>query len=163
VLRPCGSFARSFSLQELIELVPRELWGAKLALKLLYERYRGEESSYAPYIANLPVGFPGVPIFYGKDDLDALEYPPVSSQVIKRCRWLVEFSAMEDVQRLGRELFGYDVGDMLSPNMLGLVLNSADRRSLSSPELTHSRSALWARIRCSLFAVRCSTVGRSLR
>ena len=117
------------SLTELIELVPKELWGAKLALKLLYERYRGTESSHAAYIANLPVGFPGVPIFFGKEDLDALEYPPVSSQVIKRCRWLVEFSAMDDVKRLGRELFGDDVGDMLSPNMLGWALSAVTSRA----------------------------------
>ena len=117
------------SLTELIELVPKELWGGKLALKLLFERYRGDESPYATYVSNLPVGFPGIPIFYAKDALDALEYPPVSSQVVKRCRWLAEFCSMDDVKRFGKELFGDDATDMLSPNMLGWALSAVTSRA----------------------------------
>ena len=117
------------SLTRLIQLVPKELWGGKLALKLLYERYRGDESPFAPYVRSLPVGFPGVPIFWSKAELDALEYPPVSSQVVKRCRWLVEFSGMEDVQRLGRELFGAEAANILSPNTLGWALSAVTSRA----------------------------------
>jgi len=120
------------SLTQLIQLVPKELWGGRLALKLLYERYRGDESPFAPYISSLPVGFPGVPIFWSKAELDALEYPPVSSQVVKRCRWLVEFSGMEDVQRLGRELFGADAANILSPNTLGWALSAVTSRAFRS-------------------------------
>lgn len=117
------------SLTQLIRLVPKKLWGGKLALKLLYERYRGDQSPFAPYIASLPVGFPGVPIFWSKAELDALEYPPVSSQVVKRCRWLVEFSAMEDVQRLGRDLFGAEAANVLSPDTLGWALSAVTSRA----------------------------------
>ena len=117
------------SLTQLIDLVPKELWGAKLALKLLYERYRGEDSSFAPYITYLPVAFPGIPIFFGKSDLDALEYPPVSAQVVKRCRWLAEFTAMDEVKRLGRDLYGEDAGSVLSPNTLGWALSAVTSRA----------------------------------
>lgn len=48
------------SLLGLIKQVPEELWGAKLALQLLAQRAQGEQSLWAPYIRNLPVGFPGV-------------------------------------------------------------------------------------------------------
>lgn len=48
------------SLLRLIKKVPDELWGAKLALQLLAQRAQGEQSLWAPYIRNLPVGFAGV-------------------------------------------------------------------------------------------------------
>lgn len=117
------------SLTQLIQLVPKELWGGKLALKLLYERYRGEDSPFAPYIGSLPVGFPGIPIFWSKAELDALEYPPVSSQVVKRCRWLVEFSGMEAVRRLGGHVFGKEAASVLSPNTLGWALSAVTSRA----------------------------------
>lgn len=61
--------------------VPSELWGARLALALLAQRVLGAESPFAPYIANLPLGFPGLPMFFPKPALDALQYPPVLAQV----------------------------------------------------------------------------------
>lgn len=47
-------------LMRLINQVPEELWGAKLALQLLAQRAQGEQSMWSPYIRNLPVGFQGV-------------------------------------------------------------------------------------------------------
>lgn len=42
---------------------------------------QGTESPVALYIANLPVGFPGIPIFFDRDAIAAIDYPPVSEQV----------------------------------------------------------------------------------
>lgn len=69
--------------------MPAELWGAKLALQLLQQRLAGGESPYAPYISHLPVGFPGIPMFFGRDAVMALEYPPVVEQVSNSRRWVV--------------------------------------------------------------------------
>ncbi|KAL6746522.1 hypothetical protein V8C86DRAFT_2940393 [Haematococcus lacustris] len=75
-----------------IDQVPAELWGAKLALQLLNHRLMAASSPYAAYIAQLPVGVAGVPIFFSREAINALEYPPVTEQVKKRCRWLYDFS-----------------------------------------------------------------------
>ncbi|GFH20538.1 NADPH:adrenodoxin mitochondrial isoform X1 [Haematococcus lacustris] len=68
-----------------IDQVPAELWGAKLALQLLDHRLMAASSPYAAYIAQLPVGVAGVPIFFSREAINALEYPPVTEQVKKRC------------------------------------------------------------------------------
>jgi histone-lysine N-methyltransferase SETD3 len=44
------------------------------------------------YIVNLPVGVTGIPMFFPREAIAAIEYPPVSEQVKKRCKWLFEFS-----------------------------------------------------------------------
>jgi hypothetical protein len=41
----------------------------------------------------LPSVFRGVPTFFGAESVAALQYPPVSEQVKKRCRWLLTFAA----------------------------------------------------------------------
>ncbi|GIL70677.1 hypothetical protein Vretimale_3773 [Volvox reticuliferus] len=79
-------------LLSLVDKVPSDLWGAKLALQLIYQRLRGPNSQFATYITNLPRGVPGVPMFFSKRALDLIDYPPVSQQVQKRCRWLFTFS-----------------------------------------------------------------------
>jgi hypothetical protein len=58
----------------------------------LAHRLLGEASPFAPYIANLPRGVPGLPMFFAGDTLAALQYPPVTQQVKMRCRWLLAFS-----------------------------------------------------------------------
>eukprot|EP00887_Chlorella_sp_A99_P000675 scaffold5.g675.t1 len=68
-------------LLRLIAQVPEELWGARLALQVLAERVKGGASSFAPYVAALPVGVPGLPMFFHGPSLAALEYPPVTEQV----------------------------------------------------------------------------------
>eukprot|EP00775_Hariotina_reticulata_P007813 gene7813-8010_t len=76
----------------LIQQVPDELWGAKLALQVLVQRVAGAQSPFATYISQLPVGVSGVPMFFPREALEALEYPPVVEQVKKRARWLNRFS-----------------------------------------------------------------------
>lgn len=39
-------------------------------------------------------------MFFDQKTIEALEYPPVSSQVIKRCRWLIQF-AKDELQKEG--------------------------------------------------------------
>jgi hypothetical protein len=114
-------------LMSLIDMVPKELWGAKLALKVLYERTLGEDSAFWPYIENLPVGFSGIPLFYTKNDIDALEYPPVSGQIVKRCRWVADYSNSAAVP--GENIFGNDAKTVLSPNMIGWALSSVTSRA----------------------------------
>ena len=80
--------------------VPPELWGARLALRLLAHRAAGEASPLAPYLRALPTGVPGVPIFYPKEAIDTLnEYAPVGSQVLKRCRFLATFVQQEGLDK----------------------------------------------------------------
>lgn len=42
---------------------------------------QGEASLFSTYIANLPVGVPGLPMFFNGEALAALQYPPVTEQV----------------------------------------------------------------------------------
>ena len=49
--------------------------------QVLVARIQGQESPFAHYIANLPVGVAGVPMFFPRGTLEALEYPPVVEQV----------------------------------------------------------------------------------
>lgn len=65
----------------LVQRVPAELWSMRLALALLEERARGEESDWAPYIALLPASYPGCPLFWSGEDLQELQYPPLAAQV----------------------------------------------------------------------------------
>ena len=61
-------------------------------LQLLSHRLQAEGSSLATYVANLPIGIPGIPMFFPREAIAALEYPPVGEQVKKRCKWLYDFS-----------------------------------------------------------------------
>lgn len=49
--------------------------------QVLAARIQGSDSAFAPYIANLPVGVSGVPMFFAREALEAIEYPPVVEQV----------------------------------------------------------------------------------
>ncbi|GFR48096.1 hypothetical protein Agub_g9781, partial [Astrephomene gubernaculifera] len=79
-------------LLSLIDKVPKDLRGAKLALQLLAQRVRGSDSPFAEYIAHLPKGVSGIPMFFSKRAIQLIDYPPVSEQVKKRCKWLYDFS-----------------------------------------------------------------------
>jgi histone-lysine N-methyltransferase SETD3 len=85
--------AASQALNSLAQDIPPELWGARLALALLRERARGDTSRWRAYVEALPAAFPGLPLFWRREAVDALDYPPVAEQVNKRCRWLHEYSA----------------------------------------------------------------------
>ncbi|GMH33548.1 hypothetical protein BSKO_01382 [Bryopsis sp. KO-2023] len=87
----------------LIEQVPEELWGGRLALKLIGERAKGDESFFVPYLKSLPVGVPGLPMFYQGPILRELQYPPLIEQVKKRCRWLVDFGTKQLAPLKGTE------------------------------------------------------------
>jgi histone-lysine N-methyltransferase SETD3 len=76
-------------LTALIAKVPEELWGGRLALALLAERAAGASSAFAPYVAALPVGFAGIPVFFGREALEAVDYPPVVEQVGVLCVFFV--------------------------------------------------------------------------
>lgn len=65
----------------LIDKVPEALWGGKLSLRLLHERAKGDKSFFDPYLKSLPVGVPGLPMFYSGPVLQDLQYPPVIEQV----------------------------------------------------------------------------------
>lgn len=84
-----------------------------MLVQLIAHRLRGPDSPLSTYITNLPIGFSGIPMFFGKEvwflvgshrppcrpnnsvnlqAIVAIEYPPVGEQVKKRCKWLFEFS-----------------------------------------------------------------------
>ena len=60
--------------------------------QVLAHRVQGADSRFSPYISNLPVGVPGIPMFFGREPLQAIQYAPVSQQVQMRCRWLLNFA-----------------------------------------------------------------------
>uniref|UniRef100_A0A1D2A541 Rubisco LSMT substrate-binding domain-containing protein n=1 Tax=Auxenochlorella protothecoides TaxID=3075 RepID=A0A1D2A541_AUXPR len=85
--------AADSDLQTLLDRVPAELWGARLGLHALRERAVGEGAgAFWPYIAALPSAFPGVPLFFPGEAVEALQYPPILQQINKRSRWLVSFA-----------------------------------------------------------------------
>ncbi|KAF8068228.1 SETD3 [Scenedesmus sp. PABB004] len=105
----------------LVAQVPDELWGAKLALQLLAQRVAGGGSAFAPYVAQLPVGVAGVPMFFARDALEAVEYPPVVEQVKRRGRWLHRF-ALDVLAKLpGTPADPFD-GVAVDTNSLGWAL-----------------------------------------
>jgi hypothetical protein len=38
------------------------------------------------------MGIAGIPMFFTREAITAIEYPPVTEQVMMRCKWLNEFS-----------------------------------------------------------------------
>ncbi len=63
------------------------------ALQVLAHRVRGSASRFSTYITHLPVGIQGLPIFFPREAVAALQYPPLTSQVQRRCRFLLQFTA----------------------------------------------------------------------
>jgi hypothetical protein len=47
-------------------------------------RLQGAASPFGPYIANLPLGVAGLPMFFGGEALAELQYPPVSRAALLR-------------------------------------------------------------------------------
>ena len=79
----------------------------------------GDASPYATYLANLPVGVPGIPIFFGAEAMAALQqYPPVSEQVKRRCRWLATY-ARDELARLPGTAADPFCGQRVDANALG--------------------------------------------
>ena len=74
---PTHATASRFREDDARALISPRLMGAQL----LAERLRGEQSFFHPYISQLPVGFQGIPMFFGPQAMAALQYQPVISQV----------------------------------------------------------------------------------
>eukprot|EP00201_Polytomella_parva_P005787 CAMPEP_0175080622 /NCGR_PEP_ID=MMETSP0052_2-20121109/25621_1 /TAXON_ID=51329 ORGANISM="Polytomella parva, Strain SAG 63-3" /NCGR_SAMPLE_ID=MMETSP0052_2 /ASSEMBLY_ACC=CAM_ASM_000194 /LENGTH=563 /DNA_ID=CAMNT_0016351365 /DNA_START=76 /DNA_END=1768 /DNA_ORIENTATION=+ len=115
-------------LLRLIKAVPEELWIAKLALKLLNQRSMGSESRYDTYIKNLPATFPGIPTFFGKDAIDAIDYPPVVRQIQKRGSWMFKFSrdVLARLPGTSLDVFG---GTLVDINALGWACAAVSSRA----------------------------------
>ncbi|KAG2438459.1 hypothetical protein HYH02_010913 [Chlamydomonas schloesseri] len=125
----------------LIDKVPSELWGAKLALQLIAQRLQGGESQFASYIAELPKGFPGIPMFFPRTALDMIDYPPCSQQVKKRCKWLYEFSTdvLAKLPGSPEDPFG---GVAVDINALGWALAAVSSRAFRTRGPTHPAAML---------------------
>ncbi|GAB4816663.1 hypothetical protein N2152v2_003709 [Parachlorella kessleri] len=136
----------------LINQVPAELWGAKLALQVLAHRVQGEASPFATYIANLPMGVPGLPMFFTGEALAALQYPPLTEQarqgrgpgqgrVKKRCRWLLAFSqqVLGPLQGTPQDPFE---GATVDANALGWALGVVTSRAFRTRGPAHPAAML---------------------
>ena len=55
-------------------------WGVRLACRLLQERTKGSDSTFAPYVALLPDSVPGSPLLYTEDEVASLQYPPAVAE-----------------------------------------------------------------------------------
>ena len=55
-------------------------WGVRLACRLLQERTKGSDSTFAPYVALLPDSVPGSPLLYTDDEVTSLQYPPAVAE-----------------------------------------------------------------------------------
>ena len=85
----------------------------------------GDASPFATYLANLPVGVPGIPIFFGAEAMAALQqYPPVSEQVKRRCRWLAAY-ARDELAGLPGGAGDPFRGQLVDANALGVPLQAA--------------------------------------
>lgn len=91
--------------------IPKELWAVKLAIILLHERTKFENSEFWMYIKTLPQGIAGIPIFYSSAHIiKQIDYEPVIYQINKRCKWLIEFH--EKNEKLLNEIFNNKEIDM---------------------------------------------------
>lgn len=79
------------ALLDLIDKIPPEIWGARLAVNLLAERLAGQQSYFVPYISQLPIGFPGLPMFFNSQSIAALQYVPAINQIKFRNKWMISY------------------------------------------------------------------------
>ena len=62
------------------EVMSNAPWGVRLACRLLQERTKGDDSTFAPYVALLPDSVPGSPLMYTDDEVTSLQYPPAVAE-----------------------------------------------------------------------------------
>ena len=129
-------------LLNLIDSVPTELWGGKLALVLLHHRVitGTPEDHFADYIAALPNTYPGLPIFFSDEAVKALEYPPVTVEVIRRCRWLINFSGQVLApfqQQINKNDLDPFSGVLIDSNILGWGLAAVTSRAFRPKGTQH--------------------------
>ena len=89
---------------------------------MLAHRVKGPDSPFSLYISNLPVGVSGVPMFFPREALSAIEYAPVTQQVRMRCQWLLHF-AQEGLQPLSGTPKDPFAGISIDANALGMALS----------------------------------------
>ena len=94
------------------------------ASQVVAHRVQGPESPFSLYIQNLPVGVSGIPMFFDRQALRAIEYAPVTRQVQMRCQWLLHF-AKETLQPLPGTLADPFRGNLVDANALGTPQMSA--------------------------------------
>lgn len=95
-------------------------------MQVLAHRLQGADSSFSLYIQNLPVGVSGIPMFFPRDALRAIEYAPVTQQVHMRCQWLLHF-AREALQPLPATPADPFLGTSVDANALGKFMTTEDR------------------------------------
>lgn len=92
-------------------------------MQVLAHRVKGTDSPFSLYISNLPVGVSGVPMFFPRAALNALEYAPATHQVRMRCQWLLNFAqgALQPLPETPDDPFA---GSVIDANALGTGLSS---------------------------------------
>ena len=131
--RPSLAFA---PLDAVLRHVPDTLWQLQLGLRLLSERTKALSSASAasffqPYIDLLPLSFPTVPLFFQRDDLLALQYPPIVQQVVKRSKLLLSLTSI--IRQLQIESPQQDpfFGQHVDVNALGWAMTAVSSRAFS--------------------------------
>jgi len=127
------------SLRRLLDQVPAELWAARLGLVVLDHRAKGSDSLYAPYVSLLPSRFDGVPIFFSREAVDALQYPPVSEQVKRRSRFLLSFARGALASDTDALAFG---GARVDADAMGWALSAVSSRAFRLRGPTEAASML---------------------
>jgi len=110
-------------LLELILQVPEELWSLRLGLKLLAERVHSD-SLYWPYIRHLPMSFPGIPLFFSPQEVQALQYLPIQEQIKRRSLFLQKMT--DELIPNYADVFSY-VG--VNINILGWAMVAVSTRA----------------------------------
>ena len=113
------------SLQPLIESIPSDFWAARLAIRLLAERAKGDSSHMAPHIRSLPSTYP-LPIFWTPEAIEGLSgYPAVHHRLLKTVRFISSFSA-EHLATASDDMFG---GVNVGADAFGWAIASCSSRA----------------------------------
>ena len=129
-------YGRGYSaLDPLVKLVPQQLWQLQLGMRLLSERTKqysttaATASFYQPYIDLLPLAYT-TPLFYQRDDVLALQYPPMQQQINKRSRLLSTLSQAITANQRSASSDAFH-GQSISPSLLGWAMSAVSSRAFS--------------------------------
>ena len=127
-------------IEPLLKHVPQQLWQLQLGLRLLSERTKqysttGTSASfYQPYIDLLPLAY-STPLFYQRDDVAALQYPPMQQQINKRSRLLSTLSHAITTEQRQQQQHSVTVdpfhGQSIAPSLLGWAMSAVSSRAFS--------------------------------
>mmetsp|Transcript_40794 Transcript_40794/g.73307 ORF Transcript_40794/g.73307 Transcript_40794/m.73307 type:complete len:565 (-) Transcript_40794:260-1954(-) len=126
----------------LMERIPEELWGARLAVQVLSHRAQADGSAFAPYIALLPKAVEGLPMFFPAPAIQALQYPTLIAQVTKRCRFLVDFAGKELAGVVNDEARDPFSGQIVDANAFGWALAVVTSRAFRTKGPDHPAAML---------------------